>query len=262
MIKPVCNALIILATTTLVTGCLGNRSTLIAEQQRVINNLNERALAFAEKNRDADAQKLLQEALRLASSLDDLNGQIMTLLNQARLARHNKSPQAAAQYVDQALRLAAGTAGYADAAQEKSLQELGAGRFELATRWADTALISEQGNLSGRRYNLLARIALLKGDTSGAAHQAELALSHNRGDGQELERANSLRILGKIKAQAGQFEKAEEMLQEALMLDKQQAVPSRIAADLDALAELAGLKKETARQQEYQNRAKTIRENS
>jgi len=263
MTKPLRTAtLILLATTTLTTGCLGGKSSLIAEQQRLISDLNERGLTFAEQGRNADAQKLLQEALRLAASLDDRHGQIMTLLNQARLARHNNRPEVAEQHVDQALQLAVGTRDYADAAQEKSLQELLTGRLEQATRWADAALAAEQGNLRGRRLNLLARIVLLKGDTAGATRLAELALSANSGDGLELERANSLRMLGLLKTQAGQLDKAEEMLQEALKLDKQQAVPSRIAADLDALATLAGRKQEPARKQEYLNRAKLVRENS
>ena len=263
MTKPVCTALMVLAATIMLAGCLANNSGQISVQQKKINDLNERALTLTESGYDRDAQKLLQDALQLASSRDDQEGQIITLLNLSRLARHSNTLQVAAQYVERALSLAKGTVYYADVAQEKALQELAANRLDQATRWADAARTAEQGNLIGRRHNLLARIALIKGDKTEAARQAERALSANDGDGRELERANSLRILGGIKAQTRRFDEAEEMLQEALKLDKQyQAAPSRIAADLDALAELAGSRQDLARKQEYLNRARLVRENS
>ena len=91
---------------------------------------------------------------------------------------------------------------------------------------------------------------------------AESALTANKREGMELERANSLRILGLIKAQERQFDKAEELLQEALNLDKQQEASAKIATDLEALAELAGLQGNKELQQGYLQRAKTVREYS
>jgi tetratricopeptide (TPR) repeat protein len=263
MTNPVPTALMVLAAAIMLTGCLSNRSGQMSAEQQKINDLNERALSNAEHGYDNDARKLLQEALQLASSRDDRTGQIITWLNLSRLSRHSNNPQLAAQYLEQALLLAKGTQSYADAAQEKALQELAANRLDQAADWAEAARAAEQGNLSGRRLNLLARIALLQGNKAEAARLAELAVTANSGDGMELERANSLRMLGGIKAQTGQFDKAEKMLQEALKLDKQhQAASSRIAADLDALAELAGCRQDPARKQEYLNRAKIVRENS
>ncbi|MBV5337369.1 MAG: tetratricopeptide repeat protein, partial [Deltaproteobacteria bacterium] len=110
--------------------------------------------------------------------------------------------------------------------------------------------------------NLLARIALKKNELREAERFAELALSATSDVGLELEQANSLRILGITKSRTGQWDKAEKFLQEALVLDKQEAEPLKIAADLEALAELSALKKEPARQQEYLQRAKVVRENS
>lgn len=263
MTNPVRIFLMVLAAVTILTGCLANRPGQIPAQQQKVNDLNERALSDAEHGYDNDARRLLQEALQLASSRDDQDGQIITLLNQSRLSRHSNNPQLAGQYVEQALMLAKGTRHYADVAQEKALQELAANQLDQAARWAEAARAAEQGNLIGRRLNLLARIALLKGDKTEASRQAELAMSANSRDGMELERANSLRILGGIKTQTGQLDKAEEMLQEALKLDKQNhSAPSRIAADLDALAELAGYRQDSSRKQEYLNRAKLVRENS
>jgi tetratricopeptide (TPR) repeat protein len=256
-------SLLLLTAITLLSGCMGNKAAVpLTKKQSTIGDLNERALNSAGKGYDHDALKLLQEAFRLAATVDDLDGQIITLLNQSRLARHNAQPQLAEKSADQALSLAKGTVHFADAAQEKSLQELSAHRLDEAGHWAETAHTAEQGKLLGRRLNLLARIALLKGDRAEATHQAELALAANRGDELVMERANSLRVLGIIKTQEGQHAEAEQLLQEALRLDKQQAASAKIAADLEALAELAGLKGEQSRQQDYLQRAKAVRHNS
>lgn len=250
------------AVCSLSSGCVGNKATQLSEHERRITDLNERALDSAAKGFDTDAQKLLQEALQRSLAQDDRSGVTVTLLNQSRLARHGGNLQLAAQLVEQTLVSATGTTQYADVAQEKALQELAGNRLAEAGRWAEIARTSEKGDLLGRRLNLLARITLLKKENSAATLLAEQALAANKGDGMELERANSLRMLGLIKAQEKQFDKAEELLQEALSLDKQQAASAKIAADLEALAELAGLKGDKNLQQGYLQRAKTVRENS
>lgn len=247
---------------SLLGGCAANKATQLSEHERRITDLNERALDSAAKGYDTDAQKLLQEALQRSLAQDDRSGATVTLLNQSRLARHGGNLQLAAQLVEQALVSATGTIQYADVAQEKALQELAGNRLAEAGRWAEIARTSEKGNLLGRRLNLLARIALLKKENSAATLLAEQALAANKGDGMELERANSLRMLGLIRAQERQFDKAEELLQEALSLDKQQAASAKIAADLEALSELAGLKGDKNLQQGYLQRAKTVRENN
>ena len=254
-------AVLLLLASTLLSACFGSKVQL-SEHERKIMDLNERALDSAEKGYTTDAQKLFQEALQRASAQDDRNGVSLTLLNQSRLARHNGKLLLAAQLVEQALTNAEGTPQYADAAQEKALQELAAHHLAEAGRWAGIALRSEQGNLQGRRLNLLARIAQAEGDKNEAVRLAESALTANKREGMELERANSLRILGLIKAQERQFDKAEELLQEALNLDKQQEASAKIATDLEALAELAGLQGNKELQQGYLQRAKTVREYS
>ena len=261
MINAPIQKIMLIITCTLLSGCFGSNVQL-SEHERKISDLNERALDSAAKGYDTDAQRLLQEALQRASAQDDRNGVSISLLNQSRLARRNSKVQLAAQLVEQALISANGTTLYADVAQEKALQELSVNHLAEAGRWAEIARTSEQGTLMGRRLNLLARIALLKGDKTEAVRLADDALAANRGDGMELERANSLRMLGMIKSQGGLFDKAEELLQEALTLDKQQEASLKIAADLDALSELAGLKGDRKLQQSYLQRAKTVRENS
>lgn len=241
-------------------GCSGTKTVLLQEQQRRIMDLNERALQQALSGYQREADTLLQEALRLATSLDDRETEVLTLLNQSRLARHVGNQQAAFSAVEQALLLAKGSEQYADAAQERALLELSTGKLDAAATWAEAARATETGDNLGRRLNLLTRIALLQGKQQEAAQLAEKALDANRKEGQELEQANALRMLGGIRAREGAFEKAAELLGKALQLDKQEAEPRKIADDLDALAELAGLQQDITRQTAYRQRATRVRQ--
>ncbi len=241
-------------------GCSGTKTVLLQEQQRRIVDLNERALQQALSGHQGEADTLLQQALRLADSLDDRETEVLTLLNQSRLARHAGKQQAAFSAVEQALARAKGSEQYADAAQERALLELSTGKLDTAASWAEAARTAESGDNLGRRLNLLARITLLQGKQQEAAQLAEKALDANRKAGQELEQANTLRLLGSIRARERAFEKAAELLEKALQLDKQEAEPRKIAEDLDALAELAGLQQDTSRQAAYRERATRVRE--
>ncbi|NJD39899.1 MAG: hypothetical protein FIA89_16510 [Geobacter sp.] len=245
----------------LAVGCSTIRTTPQDEQLRRMVDLNERALASAEKGQRSDATKLLQDSWRLAIALDDQPMQIMTLLNQSRLARRNHDLAESRTYLDKALHIS-GQQGplFADLAQEQALWALAAGDLTEAQRWATAAHRAEEGSQLGRRLNLLARVALLRGQRSEAKTLAEQALANNKTVGQELERANSLRTLGIIATQEGDWIAAEEQLQAALTLDRQQAAPHRIISDLEALAELAGRQQQTERQQEYLQRARMARE--
>ena len=247
-------------TCLILQGCSATRVQPLDDQLRRISDLNERALASFDLGYTTDSTKLLNEALHLSYALDDRPSQIITLLNKSRTARHGGRKSDATKAVDQAIVLAHSTSLYADAAQEKALVELAAGNVEQALSWAENARSAEKGNLIGRRLNLLARIALIRGNQDDAVLFAEQALKQNGDKGLELERANSLRLLGRIKARQQQFIKAEELLLEALRIDQQQADSEKIASDLEALAEYAGLANKIDMQQDYTRRAQAARE--
>lgn len=241
----------------LLVGCFGGATARTVTQQR-LTDLQQRAQISADKGFYHDARQLLQEALRLAGSLDDQQGQASVLIHQARLARQHNDPTLARQAVTQALKLSAGGALQADAAQEMALQELMAGRTDQALSWAETARREERGDLLARRLNLLARIALIQGRTADAAKLAEQALGKSDGQPMAAERANALRILGTVRGQQQQYLEGERLLGQALELDKQLELPARIAADLEALGTLAGLQGDQARQNDYLKRAQTV----
>jgi tetratricopeptide (TPR) repeat protein len=251
-----------LGTTFLLSACIGKQKpTPLDEQTRSIRDLNERALSSAAKGNHQDADKLLQEALRRASSLDSGDARILTLLNQSRLARRTGQPEQAEILVNQALDLAANSAWYSDTAQEKALQMIDANKLAEAEKWAENALENETSDLQGRRLNLLARIAMLRNQYQQAEEFAGKAMKLNDRSGLELEKANSLRIMGIIRTLDQQWQQAEELLKQALEIDKQQAEPAKIALDLEALAELARQMGDAEAAVDYSGRAALVREN-
>jgi len=239
-------------------GCFGGGAVTRSVTQQRLTDLQQRAQISADKGFYDDARRLLQEALQLAGSLDDRQGQAAVLVQQARLARQNNQQAQAGQAVAQALNLSVGSDLHADAAQEKALQELAAGRTDQALNWAEIALREERGDRLARRLNLLARLALLQGRTTDAANLAEQALKKSGAEPMAAERANALRMLGTVRGQQQRYAEGEQLLGQALELDKQLELPDRIAADLEALAVVAALRGDQVRQQDYRHRAQTV----
>ena len=230
-------------------------------QQLKTAELNERALNSEENGNRYLAMQLLNEALRLSASLDDQQGQAVALLNIARLARPSGNMNLASSSVDRALLLSAGTNIYSDAVQEKAIQELSAGNMERAYSLAEDALAKEQGNLKGRRLNLMARIAFKMGQMDRCLSLLDLALSANSTEMLSEERANTVRLLGRVNARQNRFAKAEEYLAEAVAIDKKLEIPAKIAEDLEAFSEFYGLKGDMQRKDEYILRATDVRNN-
>lgn len=245
---------------TLLAGCAGGAPQL-GETRRRIADLNERALTSIEKNRPDDGRRVLDEALGLAAALDDDERQALTLLNLARLERRLGRLSEAEQLLKQGRYHGAATPYAADLAQETALVLLAGGNAAEARLWAETALREERGDMTARRLNLLARVALQQGDRAAGLACAEQALE-KAGSREPLaeERANSLRLIGRLRGEEHRFDEAEKLLMEALALDRRLERPAKIAADLEALAELMERKGDTARGNDYRQRAARVRE--
>lgn len=253
---------VIIALTTLLGGCFSSVAPALSPTVRRIQDMNERALQSVEKQRFDDARTVLDEALRLATSLDNGQQQTLTLLNLTRLERRlGRLPQAEL-LLDRARRTAGNTGYAADLAQETALLNLARNNLPEAERWATIAMKEEQGGMDGRRLNLLARIALLKGSNQEALRLAEQALGATGSPPMAEERANALRIIGQVRSQEKRFDEAAHLLNEALDLDRQQERPLKIAADLEALALLMEMQGRTEQGLEYRQRARMVRESS
>ncbi|MDY0301588.1 MAG: tetratricopeptide repeat protein, partial [Trichlorobacter sp.] len=112
-----------------------------------------------------------------------------------------------------------------------------------------------------RRLNLLARIYKHQGDLDNALVFAEKALQKTDSTVRLAgEKANALRMVGRLKAIKGDFDNGEKILQEALLIDRSLENPTKIAADLEALAETSQLRGDLERSKDYLLRAARVKE--
>lgn len=251
---------IIILSICLLAGCTASRPEPGLMQRRIIS-LNERSLVSLEKNRPDDSRRLLEEASRLAASLDDDQQQALTLLNLARLERKCGNYPQAEQLLAQGEYHARGTIFFADLAQELAILKLITGDDSEALKWAETALKRETGDNKARRLNLLARIYKHQGDLDNALVFAEKALQKTDSTVRLAgEKANALRMVGRLKAIKGDFDNGEKILQEALLIDRSLENPTKIAADLEALAETSQLRGDLERSKDYLLRAARVKE--
>lgn len=262
MTDTIVKLLAMITLTLLLAACFGGSVQALSPTVGRIQDLNERALHSMERQQFDQARSMLDKALSLATSLDDGQQQALTLLNLARLERRLGRFEQAELLLDRGWRTAADTGYEADLAQETALLKIARNNLPEAEHWAGIALKEEQGGMSGRRLNLLARIALLKNSCQEALRLAEQALENTSSSGMAEERANSLRIIGQIKGREKHFEEAQRLLYEALAIDRQQERPLKIAADLEALALLMEMKGDGDKGREYRQRAQMVRKNS
>jgi len=230
----------LLATLSL-AGCFGGGSTVVrSEAQTRADTLLKRGIRAEQKGEVPEAGRLLREALAVSSAIEDIPAKTVALINLARLSRLNNDLADASASIDAALALLAPQAEfYSEAAYEKALVCLAGGDSATALAWAERSVAAETGSLVGRRMNLVGRILLAQGEWSKAGQTVTRALEENRGDENREERANSLRMLGIVARNDGDFREAERFLNEALWIDKQIGASAKIASDLEELATTA-----------------------
>ncbi len=222
------------------SGCFGGKPPVRPESQLKAEALIKRAIRAEQKNDSQQAEQYLIEALQLSSSVEDLPVKAQTLVNLARLSRLHGSVSQADDRIKQALTiLNPESDSYAEAAHEKTLIELAKGNREAARQWSMQAVKAEKGQDAGRRQNLLGRVLIALEDPAGAETVLSRGLAENRKNNHREEEANSLRMLGITARLRKRTTESERLLNEALIIDKQIAVSSKIAADLEELAATA-----------------------
>jgi tetratricopeptide (TPR) repeat protein len=87
--------------------------------------------------------------------------------------------------------------------------------------------------------NLQARTAFLAGDGEGAIRLAQEALSLNREERDDAERANSSRILADAQLALGNAAAAAEAYADAIALDKRLGLGDKLVLDLSGLGRAA-----------------------
>jgi tetratricopeptide (TPR) repeat protein len=112
--------------------------------------------------------------------------------------------------------------------------------------------------LAGKLDNVEAQLAHARGEHDVALAAATRALSANRGRGDRDEAANSLRLAGAALLEKQDFQAAERSLAEALQIDKELAVPSRIYRDLALLGRCAAGRSDAGQARAYYARALAV----
>jgi len=174
---------------------------------------------------------------QLYASIEENEGRLLPLLNLSRLERRLGLLEAATEHSDLALRLT-GVAPAEELAFEKALILLQQGELSQAANWAEKALAWSTPDQRSRNWNLLGRIALEIGDLTTAQKCVNAALTA-KPPITAIEQANSLRLQGQIFLQQKNLQQAEIAFKQALELDKQQELGSRMAADLEGLADIS-----------------------
>ena len=234
-------AMAIIAASFLIMACGGGTTTPVASHAvKSSNSYNVNAQAAYERGDMALAMKLSSEALRLSRSVEDTEGTAMNLLNIASIYRVRQDWASAhealgelfsstgVKYPDRLL---------AQGCMLKALLYIDEGVLNEASKWAGKAELLCKGsrcNVMAGIYNLKGRVLLLRDDVSGAREYAQRG--RRAANGKSAESANSLRLLGDSFLALKDYQRAENMYQEALEMDKELGLPSKIALDLKGMA--------------------------
>ncbi len=251
---------LVIAACLLTLACGGGPSASVVSQQVQRSNAhNVNARAAYERGDTALAMKLSSEALRLSRSVEDTEGIALNLLNIAAIYRVRQDRASA----HEALGELFNSAGikYPDrllarGCMLKALLYIDEGVLNDASKWAGKAesLCKGSGcNVMAGIYNLKGRVLLLRDDVPGAREYAQRG--RRAGGGKSAESANSLRLLGDSYLALKDYQRAESMYQEALEMDKELGLPSKIAMDLKGMAEASIAEGRVDKAKEYLLRA-------
>lgn len=227
---------------------------------------NRRGDAYFRRGELDRAVQQYREALRLALSIEDVNGIAVNAVNLSiayqRLGRMDDARASLAPLLEQR-RLAFPPASLAQAALRRAILELDERRLAAAADWAGQAAAHcgpQRCALAGAIQNVKARLALEAGQLQTAAASAKAALEASRASGDRIETANALRLLGDTALRAGDAAAALAPLGEALDIDRQLALPRKIRLDLVGLGRASALRGERGAARAYFERALAVSE--
>jgi len=222
-----------------------------------------RAEALLRSGDAASAAKSYEEALRIATSLEDVDAIAANAINLSIvdqwLGRNAEARKVLAVVLDDPRR---------PFPPRRRLQaELRAAIIDLATgdRASATAMTASAAqrcadscNYVATIRNVQAQIALSGGDAAEAALRAQQALESARGRQDDAEAANALRTLGRAARLRGAAAAAQPFLEQALELDRALADPRKILADLTELSHAAAEAGDAGAARGYAQRAAAV----
>ena len=222
-----------------------------------------RAAALVRTGDTAGAAKSYDEALRIATSLEDADAIAANAINLSIvyqwLGRNTEARKALSVVVDDQSR------PFPDrrrlqAELRRAIVDLALGERASAAAMAASAAerCAASCEYAATILNVQAQIALAGGDTAQASSRAQSALEQARGRGDNLEAANALRTLGRAERARGNPAAARSMLEQALEVDRALADPRKILADLTELSRAAAEAGEADAARDYAARAAAV----
>ncbi|MDH5510759.1 MAG: hypothetical protein OEZ32_10450 [Nitrospinota bacterium] len=214
---------------------------------------NVRGASASSRDNHPRALRLHEMALKARLAADDISGAIMELhnisvdhLRMNNLDASQSSLSNAMELYEEEARMGMGRE------KEKAMQEamahvttlkaiilLDNGSHEEAGKWAERAMVycQKSGCIDkGRIMNVRGRVALAADAHDTAETLANGAMAENRKNKNQVETANSIRLLAETAEARGEREKANEQYQKALVIDREEKLGNKIAMDLLGLA--------------------------
>ena len=246
----------------LCAGCAAAPKSDPPPAQARLAQAEARAAALVRSGDMAGAAKSYGDAVRIATSLDDLDGIAANAINLSVvdqwLGRTAEARTALALVVDadrpfpEHRRLQAELRG--------AILDLAIGQPGPAASLASRAEKRCAGTCEymATLLNVQAQIALAKGDPADAARRAQRALELAHGRSDNAEAANSLRNLGRAARLRGDAAAARPFLEQALEIDRALADPRKILADLTELSRAASDAGDSQAARDYAARAAAV----
>ena len=222
-----------------------------------LNDRAQRAVARGDMRR---AAVLYREALRGAESFEDFHSIGVNLLNLAAVYQALGEPKAAHDALERVLVSPARFEGplVAQAAGLETSLALQAREFAAAEDWlkrAEGECKPPACRIQTALLILRAQLTLERGAVGESRSQAARALAASRAENSREDEANALRVDGRGAVAQGGYAEAVALLNQALVIDKQLALPYKIGLDLMALAETELMRGERQAARDYAQRA-------
>ena len=253
------HAILIVSVALGACGTVPPQSHADARRERVVNlnDSGQRAVARGELRR---AAAHYAEALRLAETIEDFRAVAVNALNLAATWQALNELELCHRALDKVL---AAPARFeprfvTEAEGRKALLALQAGRLDTAGEWlarAESGCHAPDCRIQVALLNLRGQLMLEQGAGIEARAAFARALAASRSEGNREEEANALRLDGRAAARTGEHAEAAGLLNQALEIDKQLALPDKIAQDLLALAETELARGQLAAARDYAQRA-------
>ncbi len=220
---------------TLMEGCY---KPPLEEPYRIneLNNLILLANKAFEKGQSERAEILYHEALKKSRIIQNDNATVIVLISLSRLYTSTGQIEEAKKFIDSAIKLSNRVSLPENIMEELSFEQARVGFLlnEDVEQILKKLISSNSLNIRIKSLNLLARLKIKQHDYAEAEKLLNSALTINQKIN-KIEEANSLRLLGYLYLDKDNA-LAENYLLKALKIDKELALPEKIALDMEILA--------------------------